>query len=151
MRTARYKSIKDYIQKALNEVAADIPTSKDIKIELSDDNTGAEWTGIKLTKLPSPQVLKAYIDGSKIFAFKISLVSTQERNRDNDSMIDYSSYLELLSDKLLELNKKGIKPDFKNGETLEGIIPAGSSTLNFAENNYTGYVFDLTFNIKTKG
>jgi len=151
MRTARYKSIKDYIQKALNEVTADIPTSKDIKIELSDDNTGVEWTGIKLTKLPSPQILKAYIDGSKIFAFKISLVSIQDRNRDNDSMIDYSSYLELLSDKLLELNKKGIKPDFKNGEKLEDIIPAGSSTLNFAENNYTGYVFDLTFNIQTKG
>ena len=144
-----YTALKDYVELGINETAG-VPDTA-LKVEIADGPHGEEWTGIRMSKLPTGNTpLKRFIDGSADVALTYQLISKQENDHTEPGAITYSTYLEQLAWKLREMFQARVKPDLPEGTALRGVGAVQQSTMSFASNRFSGYLLDLRFVLRIK-
>ena len=146
---AIYIALKDYVELGINATAG-VPDTA-LKVEMADGTYGEDWTGIRMSKLPTGATpIKRFIDGSADVALTYQLISKQENDNTEPGAIAYSTYLEQLAWKLREMFQDRVKPDLPDGAELRGVGAVQQSTMSFASNRYTGYLLDLRFVLRIR-
>jgi len=146
---AIYTALKDYVELGINETAG-VPDTA-LKVEIADGTYGEDWTGIRMSKLPTGATpTKRFVDGSADVALTYQLISKQENNHTEPGAIAYSTYLEQLAWKLREMFRDRVKPSLPAGAELRDVNAVQQSTLTFAGDRYTGYLLDLRFVLRIR-
>lgn len=146
---AIYTGLKDFINLGLAAtVSGDLDTT--LKVEIAKEPYGEDWTGIRMSKLPTATAQKKYVSGGGKVAYTYQLVSKQAIDHTETGAIAYSTYLDSLTGELRRLFRGGQRPILPDGMTLDKVEAVQQATLNFADGTYSGYVLDLRFTITVR-
>lgn len=174
-----YAALRDYIDTALSRMAAgvgesgsegsggsaggigadgllagleagscSVPDTK-LQVEVAEGDCGEEWTGIRMSKLPSSLTGRRYISGGALVGMTFQMFSKQRLDGGRSSVI-YAACLENLAGTLRSMFRAGIRPVLPNGMELYAVEAVQQSSLNYADAAFSGYVLDLRFTIKTR-
>lgn len=137
-----YLKIKDYINTCIGEINTQYNVEDtNIKIEIVSE-TG-EWTGIRLSRLPSERVLRTFINGTTEKEFNLELLSKQAVKDFDSGKIAYADYLDILGDKLRS-KFRTTKP-IVDGVKFKSIDIRVSSVLQFTDGKISAYSLDVKF------
>lgn len=137
-----YLKLKDYINTCILEINSQYSVEDtNIKIETVSENV--EWTGIRLSRLPSERVLRTFINGTTEREFNIELLSKQAIQDYDSGKIYYADYLDILGDKL-QSKFKTSKP-VVSGVKFKSISIRVSSVMQFSDGKISAYSLDLKF------
>lgn len=142
-----YAGVKSFLEDTLTELASKDVPDQELSIEIMQDYTGAEKTGIKLSKLPTLAV-KSYIDGARDITFKLALESKQAVTPDTEAFIAYSVYLNNLGDAVEQRIYQGHRPVLPTGVRFEEFKQLTSSALLFTDAAFSSYTADIQFTFK---
>ena len=146
---AVYTALQDYINAGLVQVADGVHDTS-LKAEIAGSQSGEEWTGIRMSRLPVSPVQKKDIAGNAIVYMAFQMVSKQELNHTDSGAIAYCTYLEKLTDKLREMRRARVLPALPDGVTLRNVEAVQQPSLNFTDATYSGYIVDLRFILKVR-
>lgn len=146
---AIYTALKDYIELALQATAEGVPDT-DLQIEIADSDLGEEWTGIRMSKLPTASTQRVFVSGTKEVVNTYQLTSKQEHDRTGSRTIAYSTYLERLAGELNRMFKAKQHPALPDGAELKKVEAVQQSTLNSADGKYSSYILDIRFTLQIR-
>lgn len=131
-----YTGIKDFLAAV---------SDRELKVEIAVSRQGDEWTGVKISRLPTSQTVKAYIDGTYDMAFKLSLESKQAVTPDAAGFIADAVYLNDLCRVVTRRICSGEKPAVPPGVRFLAFELLNGPALLFTDAKYSGYTADIQF------
>lgn len=144
-----YIALKAFVETSLQQVEG-VPDTE-LMVEVSPSNMGEQWTGVRMSKLPTATEKRRFVSGLSEVEYAFQLISSQSFSEDEDINIGYSTYLNKVTNSVVSRFREGERPELQGRAKLVKVdVLQQQSQLGTDGKTAIAYVQDIIFTVEIR-